>query len=44
MLKLGYTLAAMKEKGKANAIFENLIKSYPSSPAAAKARERLTAH
>ncbi len=44
MLKLGYTLAAMKEKEKAHAIFESLIKSYPSSPAAVKARERLTAN
>jgi len=44
LLKLGYTLAAMKEKDKANAIFESLIKSHPSSPAAIKARERLTAH
>jgi TolA-binding protein len=34
----------MKEKGKASAIYESLIKSYPSSPAAAKARERLTAN
>lgn len=42
MLKLGYTLAAMKEKDKAQAVFESLIKSYPGSPAAAKARERLT--
>jgi TolA-binding protein len=44
MLKLGYTLAAMKEKDRANAIFESLIKSYPSSQAATKARERLTAN
>lgn len=43
MLKLGYTLLAMKEKAKANAIFESLIKSYPSSPAAIKARQKLTA-
>jgi len=42
MLKLGYTLAAMKEKNKAQAVFEGLIKSYPGSPAAVKARERLT--
>jgi TolA-binding protein len=34
----------MKEKDKANAIFESLIRSYPSSPAAVKARERLTAN
>jgi TolA-binding protein len=44
LLKVGYSLAAMKEMDKANAIFESLIKSYPSSPAAAKARERLTAN
>ncbi len=42
MLKLGYTLAAMKEKDKAQSVFESLIKSYPGSPAAIKARERLT--
>lgn len=44
LLKLGYTLAAMKEKEKSLAIYESLIKSYPSSPAAAKARERLNAN
>ena len=44
LLKLGYTLAAQKEKDKARGVFERLIKSHPGSPAAAKARERLTAH
>jgi len=44
LLKLGYTLAAMGEKDKAAAAYERLIKTYPGSPAAAKARERLTAN
>ncbi|GFE59731.1 tol-pal system protein YbgF [Geobacter sp. AOG2] len=44
LLKLGYTLAAMNEKDKAAAVYERLIKIYPGSPAAAKARERLTAN
>jgi tol-pal system protein YbgF len=44
LLKLGYTLAAMNEKDKAIATYERLIKAYPGSPAAAKARERLTAN
>lgn len=44
LLKLGFTLTAMKEKEKALAIYDSLIKSYPSSPAAAKARERLSAN
>lgn len=44
LLKLGFTLAAMKEKDKALAIYESLIKSYPSSPAAIMARERLNAN
>jgi TolA-binding protein len=44
LLKIGYTLTAMKEREKTNATFESLIKSYPGSPAAVKARERLTAH
>ena len=43
LLKLGYTLAAMNEKYMAAATYERLIKAYPGSPAAAKARERLTA-
>ena len=43
-LKLGYTLLALKEKDKAMGIFERIITSYPSSPAAIKARERLSAH
>lgn len=44
MLKLGYTQAAMRERDRATRTFENLIRQYPSSPAAARARERLTAH
>lgn len=44
LLKLGYTLAALKEKDKAIGIFERIIASYPGSSAAAKARERLNAH
>ena len=44
LLKLGYTLSALKEKEKAHAIFESLIKSYPSSSAAKKARERLSSN
>lgn len=43
LLKLGYTLSAMKEKEKAAGIFEKIIISYPSSHAAIKARERLSA-
>lgn len=44
LLKLGFTLSAMKEKDKAVAVFEKIITLHPSSPAAAKARERLSAH
>ncbi len=44
LLKLGYSLSAMKEKEQAVAVFERLIKSYPGNPAAAKARQRLTAN
>lgn len=44
MLKLGYTLAARSEKAKATALFEAIVKNHPGSPAAAKARERLTAN
>lgn len=44
LLKLGFTLAAMKEKEKATAVFEKIVTSYPSSPAAVRARERLSAH
>jgi tol-pal system protein YbgF len=44
LLKQGYTLAAMKEKEKAQVVFQSIIKGYPSSSAAAKARERLSAH
>jgi tol-pal system protein YbgF len=43
LLKLGYIQAATNEKDKAAATFEHLIKAYPGSPAAAKARSRLTA-
>lgn len=44
LLKLGDTLAAMKNEEKAAAMYERVIRTYPGSPAAAKARERLTAH
>jgi len=44
LLKLGYIFSAMNEKDKAAATFEHLIKTYPGSPAAVKARERLTAN
>lgn len=44
LLKLGYTLSAMKEKDNATEIFEKIIILYPSSSAAVKARERLGAH
>lgn len=44
LLKLAFTLTAMKEKEKAMAVYENLIKSFPSSPAAVKARERMGAN
>ncbi len=44
LLKLGYTLSAMKEKEQATAVFERIITAYPSSLAAIKARERLNAH
>jgi tol-pal system protein YbgF len=42
LLKLGYTLSVLKEKEKATEVFEKIITSYPSSPAAIKARERLS--
>lgn len=42
LLKTGYTYSVLKEKEKSTAAFERLIKSYPGSPAASKARERLT--
>lgn len=41
LLKIGYSYAALKQPDKAKASFERLIRSYPASPAAAKARERL---
>jgi len=41
LLKLGYTLSAMKEKEKARGVFESIIRKYPGSMAAGKARERL---
>ena len=44
LLKLGYTLSALKEKDAATSIFEKIITLYPSSPAAIKARERLNVH
>jgi len=40
MLKAGYTLYALKQNESASAMLESLIKRFPESPAAAKARER----
>lgn len=44
LLKQGNILTEMKEKEKAFAVYESLIKAYPSSPAAVKAREQMGAH
>lgn len=41
MLKAGYTLFALKQNDSARAMLENLVASYPETPAAVKARERL---
>ena len=41
LLKIGYSQLAQKQPDKAREIFERLIRSYPASPAAVKARERL---
>jgi tol-pal system protein YbgF len=42
MLKAAYTLYAMHHEEKGRAMLENLIEKYPKSPAADKARERLS--
>lgn len=44
LLKLGYTQAAMQQREAAEKTFQELIRRFPASPAAARARERLTAH
>lgn len=44
LLKLGYTQAAMQQREAAAKTFQELIRRFPASPAAARARERLTAH
>lgn len=41
LLKMGYSYLAQKQHDKAKSSFERLIRSYPGSPAAVKARERL---
>jgi tol-pal system protein YbgF len=41
MLKAGYTLYALKQNESAQAMLESLIKRFPDSPAAVKAREKL---
>ena len=43
LLKIGYSHGALKQPEKARAAFELLLKKYPGSPAAIKARERLMA-
>jgi tol-pal system protein YbgF len=41
MLKAGYTLFALKQRDSATALLESLVKRFPETPAAAKAREKL---
>ena len=42
MLKLGFSLISMNQQEKARAALEALVEKYPNTPAAAKARERLS--
>ncbi|HLO27370.1 MAG TPA: tol-pal system protein YbgF [Geobacteraceae bacterium] len=42
LLKVGFTLISLNESEKARATLETLVEKYPKSPAAAKARERLS--
>lgn len=42
MLKAGYTLFAMKRPEKATPLLESLISKYPNSPAAVRAKEKLS--
>lgn len=44
MLKIGFSFISMNEPLKAKAELQSLIERYPKSPAAAKARERLSRH
>jgi tol-pal system protein YbgF len=44
MLKIGYSLISLNEPDKARSALEELVEKYPRSPAAAKARERLSHH
>jgi tol-pal system protein YbgF len=42
LLKVGYSLISLNEHKKAQTVLETLVEKYPKSPAAAKARERLS--
>ena len=42
MLKVGFTLISLNQPDKARSALEALVEKYPKSPAAAKARERLS--
>ena len=42
LLKVGFSLISLKEHQKARSVLEGLVEKYPKSPAAAKARERLS--
>ncbi len=42
LLKVGFTLISLNEPDKARTVLETLVEKYPKSPAAAKARERLS--
>lgn len=42
MLKAAFTLYAMHDQEKGRAMLENLVEKYPASPAAGKARERMS--
>jgi len=42
LLKVGYSLISLNEPEKARAVLETLVEKYPKTPAAAKARERLS--
>lgn len=44
MLKIGFSHISMNELSKAKTELQSLIEKYPKSPAAAKARERLSRH
>jgi tol-pal system protein YbgF len=42
LLKVGYSLISLNDQQKARTVLETLVEKYPKSPAAAKARERLS--